>query len=251
MTRKKEWLLHICNAAVLVAIGIVLILCFLPAFTSVRDDGPWVLTGFSLHEIGMAFHEYHRTHNCFPQAALLDKDGRPLLSWRVSLLPYLEQAELHSQFHLDEPWDSPHNQQLLTRIPHVYKPASDKSPAEPFGTYFQAFVGPGAAFEGKLQMTIKSFRDGTSQTMLLAEAEKAVPWTKPEDLQFNPDLALPKLGQHSRRGRYYCLTADGAMHALPNDTNPEIIRALITRDGGEPLKSDKEGNWHLLPRAPK
>ena len=92
-------------------------------------------------------HNYHDTYRRFPPAAVCGPDGKPLLSWRVLLLPFFEQDELYKQFHMDEPWDSPHNIQLLPRMPSTYEPYK----GEPSGTgmtYFRVFVGSGAAFEG-------------------------------------------------------------------------------------------------------
>jgi len=211
-----------------------------------RDDcGIWVQTAYDLKCIGLAFHNYHNDHGRFPLAAILDKDGQPLLSWRVAILPYLEEAELYSQFHLDEPWDSSHNLQLLPRIPSYYSPPQGSPEREPYGTYFQVFAGIGAAFDDRLPMTFKSFTDGTSQTILVIEAGEAVPWTKPQDLQFFPDQPLPKLAGHSKKGFTYSLYADGSVRRLPNTIDQEILRALITRNGGEKLAEDKNGNWYI------
>src|SRR5260370_25308336 len=113
MAPLRNWCRHTSNAAVLAAIGLVLVLLILPATIPIRDDGPWLFTGFSLKNIGLAFHDYHQDHGSFPSSAIFDKDCRPLLSWRVALLPYLEENELYSQFRLDEPWDSPNNRPLL------------------------------------------------------------------------------------------------------------------------------------------
>jgi len=195
----------------------------------------------NLKMIGLAFHNYVDYNKCFPLAATQNQDGEPLLSWRVALLPFLEENELYSQFHLDEPWDSPNNKPLLARIPKVYAPPGGKPAQESFGTYYQVFVGPGAAFEDKARINFGSFTDGTSNTILAIEAAEPVPWTKPEDLAFSPDQPLPRLGQ-SKDGAY-CLCVDGSVRVLPKETNEKIIRALITRNGGEKLGTDNHGNW--------
>jgi len=187
--------------------------------------------------IGLAFHNYADYNKCFPSAAIQGKDGQPLLSWRVALLPFLEESELYSQFRLDEPWDSPNNKPLLARIPKVYAPPNGKPSQEPFGTYYQVFVGPGAAFEGNLRVNFLSFTDGTSNTILAIEAGEPIPWTKPEDLQFAPDQPLPKFGGHSKYGPH-CLYVDGSVRQLPSETDEKVIRALITRNGGENLGID-------------
>src|SRR6516165_3014449 len=127
-------------------------------------------------------HTYNDQYGSLPSAAICDKDGKPLLSWRVSLLPFLEDQGLYQQFRLDEPWDSPHNLQLLPRMPRVYAPFNGKRTPEPYTTYYQVFVGKGAAFETRKGLRLsQDFPDGTSKTFLIVEAGEPVPWTKPED----------------------------------------------------------------------
>jgi hypothetical protein len=204
------------------------------------------LTAFHLKDIGLAMHNYHDTYGSFPPPAVYSKEGQPLLSWRVLLLPFLDEKKLYSQFHLDEPWDSPHNMPLLAKMPRVYAPATGKPAQEPFATYYQVFVGPGAAFEDQSAFTFASFTDGTSQTILVIEADEPIPWTKPEDLPFAPGQSLPELGLTTLYGRggvkkfgTHATFADGSVHFIPRDTDEKIIRALITRNGGESIDPDK------------
>src|SRR5439155_1388856 len=120
----------------------------------------------------------------FPAAAVYDKDGKAILSWRVLILPYIEQDRLYRKFRLNEPWDSPHNKKLLEMMPKTYAAPNAKGDP-PYTTHYQVFVGPGAGFEGKRGLRIGDFTDGTSNTILVAEAARAVPWTKPEDLPYD------------------------------------------------------------------
>src|SRR3954453_12973827 len=111
-------------------------------------------------------HSYESHHGSLPPPAVHDKDGRPLLSWRVLILPYVEQDELYKRFRLDEPWDSPHNRALLPEMPRTYTAYNGSKPPTPHSTYYQAFVGKGTAFEGPRGMRLKEdFPDGTSQTL--------------------------------------------------------------------------------------
>jgi RNA polymerase sigma factor (sigma-70 family) len=159
--------------------------------------------------------------------------GKALLSWRVALLPYLEQQELYRQFKLDEPWDSPHNKKLLAKMPKVFA-APGVTTREPYTTFYQVFVGPHAAFEKHRAMRIANITDGTSNTLLIVEAGSAVPWTKPEDLHFDEDEPLPELGG-AYPGIFNAAFADGSVHVFRKNANPDLLRALITRDGGEPV----------------
>jgi RNA polymerase sigma factor (sigma-70 family) len=163
--------------------------------------------------------------------------GKPLLSWRVALLPYLEQGALYRQFKLDEPWDSPHNKKLLAKIPAIYAPVRGPSRVEG-GTYYQAFVGQGAGFEPHQMLRLTSFLDGTSNTILVVEAARPVPWTKPEDLPFVPDQALPALGGQFH-GHFFALFADADVKLISRNADEEMLRRAITRADGLPIDFTK------------
>src|SRR5262249_28595600 len=147
--------------------------------------------------------------------AIYSKEGKPLLSWRVAILPYIEQEPLYKEFHLDEPWDSDHNKKLLAKMPKVYmRPGA--APGET-KTHYRVFHGPGAAFEGKESAVYPGhFSDGTSQTILTVEAEEAVPWTKPDELPFDvkdEKKELPRLGLPGNELIMVGL-ADGSVRAM-------------------------------------
>jgi hypothetical protein len=192
---------------------------------------------YNLKFFGLAMHNFLNAHGTFPPAVIRGKDGKRLLSWRVSLLPYLEQAELYNRFHLDEPWDSPHNKALLKEMPDVYAPVVKKDRPE-HSTYYQVFVGPGALFEEAGGTRLADITDSTSFTLMVAEAAEAVPWTKPEDIPFDPEKPMPKLGGQFADG-FHVNFADGAALFLSNKVDPATLRALITRNGGEPVSADK------------
>jgi hypothetical protein len=191
----------------------------------------------NLKQIGIAMHQYHDTFGTLPTAAIYGKDGKPLLSWRVAILPYIEQNQLYQQFKLDEPWDSEHNKKLLDKMPPIYAPLGVKT-KEPNTTFYQAFVGPGAAFEGQRKLRLLDFLDGTSNTIMIAEAAEPVPWTKPADLAFDEKKPVPKLGGMSPDG-FNVLFGDGYVRFLKKKTDEKTLRALITRAGGEVI--DLEG----------
>src|SRR5207302_9126297 len=133
----------------------------------------------NLKQIGVAMHRRMDVHKVLPGPAIYrDKLAPPLLSWRVALLPYLEQQDLYKQFRLDEPWDSEHNKKLLGKMPDVYRSPGAKAPTT---THYQVFVGQGTIFEGPGGIGFAQILDGTSNTLMVVEAAAAVPWTKPED----------------------------------------------------------------------
>ena len=162
-------------------------------------------------------------------------DGRPLLSWRVHILPYLDQAALFQQFHLDEPWDSPHNRALIDKMPAVYRHPFSK--AEPGRTNYLLPVGNGAAFSPDKPTMFQDISDGVSNTIMVVEADDqhAAIWTKPDDWAFDP--ADPTKGL----GRFYpsdplAAFFDGSVQPLDWPQTPDDLRrlrALITCADGE------------------
>src|SRR5260370_37344826 len=99
----------------------------------------------NLKQIGLAMHNYEGVYRTIPPSAICDKNGKPLLSWRVAILPYIEQDNLYRQFNLDEPWDSENNKKLIPLMPRTY--ASPLAPTEEGKTYYKVFGGGGANFD--------------------------------------------------------------------------------------------------------
>jgi prepilin-type processing-associated H-X9-DG protein len=210
---------------------LMVLLVVIPLVQRVRQAEARAKSANNLKLMGLAMHKYHDTFQFFPPAAIFDrKDGKPLLSWRVLILPFIEQDQLFNQFHLDEPWDSDHNKPLLSRMPKIYAyPGDDPTSGL---TPYQVFVGPMTIFEGKEGHGIIEITDGSSNTILVAEAETPVPWTKPEDLPFDPNKPLPRLGGR-HRSTFNALFADGSVHVISTGMSDGTLRALITRNGGE------------------
>ena len=189
----------------------------------------------NLRQIGMACHNYADSTNGDLPNAIYSKDGKPLLSWRVAILTYLEQQALYNQFKLDEPWDSEHNKKLVEKMPKTYAPPGRVAAGY---TYYRSFTGPGTVMPtpGKFggpqpRVRIFSIPDGTSNTLLVAEAADPVIWTKPDDLVYDPQKPLPKLGVSGVAT--HAVFCDGKAHALPPDVPEKALRAIITRNGKE------------------
>ena len=184
----------------------------------------------NLKQIGLAMHNYHAVYNGFPAAAICDKKtGKPLLSWRVSILPYIEQEALYKQFKMDEPWDSEHNLKLAKNMPNVYfhpianKPGDNK-------THYRVFYGNGALFELNKPTELPSIADGASNTILTVEAEDPVLWTNPNDLAFDPAKPLPKL--LNTDGQTTICWADGSVYTFNLPGDPKTLNLLIQKADG-------------------
>jgi hypothetical protein len=188
-----------------------------------------------LKKIAMALNAYHDDRGHYPPAALAGKDGQPLLSWRVALLPYLGEERLYKEFKLDEPWDGPHNKKLLERMPQAYAASYPYGPGAPWRTPLQVFIGTGSVFEPGKTVRKADLRDGPGRTILVAEAEgeQMVPWTKPAELTFAAGQSLAPLYGRFDSG-FHALFADGTVRKLTKTrVSEQNLRALITRAGGE------------------
>jgi len=189
----------------------------------------------NLKQIGLAFHNYNSANDKFPAAAILGPDGKPPHSWRVAILPYIEQNDLYQQYKFDEPWDSPSNRKLLDKMPVIYRHPLSKSTTS--ASYF-VFTGKETLFPGNEGSKLADITDGTSNTILAVEANQDIPWTKPEDLPFDPNenQRFPKLGGFIP-GPINVLMADGSVRRLKETISPIVLKALITRAGGEVIDS--------------
>ena len=209
----------------------------LPAVQAAREAARRAQCTYNLKLIALALHNYHDVSGGLPAAAILGKDGKPLLSWRVAILPYVEQQDLYNQFHLDEPWDSPHNKALIAKMPSVYSCPSRNRPESGTTTY-KVFVGGGAAFDPAKGVGFAAFSDGLSNTLAVVESKTAVVWTKPDDIPFDPKAPPSLLDAGSPHpGGFNALMSDGSVRFLKT-INPKVFRDLITRSGGEIIPAD-------------
>jgi hypothetical protein len=248
---------------VLGAVGAVLIgpalmiAMLIPAVQKVRGAAERIQSANNLKQQSLAMMNYADTNGRLPPAVVYGRNGEPLYSWRVLLLPYLEEDNLYRRFHLDEPWDSPNNKPLLALMPKVFQEPGENSPQQGM-THYQVFDGPGAAFDSSarplvpfkasgvfpqgLQMSAKQigfggFADGTQNTFLIVETPDPVPWTSPQDLRFGPNVPLPKLARPSRNG-FNAAYADASVRLVPSSISEQTLKALITPNGGEILGKD-------------
>jgi hypothetical protein len=193
----------------------------------------------NLKQILIAMHTFNDTYGALP-AGYADRTGKPGLSWRVALLPYLEASDIFRQFKLDEPWDSEHNRSLIRQMPAVYAP-SRKTNTNGY-TFYRGFTGPntwlppqqqpGRPGQALLGVTFGQIPDGLSNTLLVAEAYDPVIWTKPDELAFAPDR-VPQLGG-VYAGGFYVGLADARVKFIKKGSidSQMLARAIHTSDGG-------------------
>jgi hypothetical protein len=209
-----------------------------------------------LRQIGLAFHSYHDIHGRFPPAVLTGPDGETPYSWRVELLPLLvdrgigvprlprdaSDEELRTIWHqaiedlgyrMNEPWESEHNRKFLAeKMPDVYRhPLAE---GDSTSAAFFALVGGVTVFPNGEGSRMIQIRDGTSFTIMLVEAKREIPWTKPEDIPYDPEEDLPEFGLFD--GGFLALFADGSVRFISENIDEQTLRSLFTRAGAEPVQ---------------
>ncbi len=216
---------------------LILIGLLLPAVQQVREAARRTTTSNNIRQVALALQNHAQTHRNLPPPV-----GGEGLSWRVHLLPYLEQNELYKQFHLDEPWDSPHNFALVNQMPDIFK--SPNFQLESGLTIYQIPTTPATAnpelphaalVQGQPGPRLGDFRDGLSKTILVLEVDPqaAVVWTDPNgDWMYDPSDPFRSLGK-TRRGFIVAGFADCRVESIKNTVSPRDMNALITRDGSD------------------
>lgn len=205
----------------------------------------------NLKQIALALHIYHDTYGCFPPAYVTDESGKRMHSWRVLILPFLDQEHLYKKYRFDEPWNGPENSKLHAEKLDVYH-----CPTGPdYNNLYLAVVGPNTAWPGATSRSLKDILDGTSRTILLVEHKDAqIHWMEPRDLDFdtmsfqvNDPSGKGLSSPHRHAGKYpwsedypyaWVGMADGSVRRLRETTDPEALRAMLTVNGGETLPEE-------------
>ncbi len=221
----------------------ILVALLLPAVQAAREAARKIQSRNNLKQIGLAMHNYAQVHKTFPPAYSVDKDGKPLLSWRVLILPYLEGEgdRLYKQFHLDEPWDSEHNKALIGQMPMVYL-SPNSALAGQGKTNYLTPRNERSIFPGTEAIGFAKIRDGTSNTIITLEVpdSSAVVWTKPDDFQYDEDNPLKGLAGMRPHG-FLAGFADGSVQTISSMIDLTVLKALFTRDGKETIDTDAIG----------
>ena len=212
----------------------MLVALLLPAVQQAREAARRSASKNNMVQLMIALHNYHDTYDHFPTRANYDNNGKPLLSWRVRILPFIDQLPLYRRFKLNEPWDSPHNKQLIRLMPITY--ANPNLPAGSVTNYL-AVIGADSVLSAT-GVKMRQITDGTSNTAMLVEVDvnRAVPWTKPVDHEIK--AKDPKAGLGSLRpGGFLMAMADGSVRFVRISVDPKYIRAVVTKSGREVVES--------------
>ena len=219
------------DAAVGVASIGTLTALLLPAVAAAREAARKMSSSNNLKHIGLALRVYHNTYGHFPSGVY--KDGKPLLSWRVQILPFIDQDPLYNAFHMDEAWNSPHNLPLSKQIVPVY--VDPRNTIDPNLTTYLAPIGPRTVLGSGKPVKYREITDGESQEIFVLEvgSDKAVPWAKPDDWHFDEDAPIKSLG--NARETIQIAFSDGSVHSLVVAKLEGILKLLVQRNDGQPL----------------
>jgi prepilin-type processing-associated H-X9-DG protein len=235
----------VCVVAVLGCGGILAAL-LLPAIQAAREAARRAQCTNNLKQIAIAFHNYHDTYKTFPPAYIPDKDGNPMHSWRVLILPFMEQQALYQRYNFDEPWDSPGNLAVTnTVIPTYCCPSCPPSTgsAGSTETNYMVITGPGTVFDGAKAARFSDITDGTANTILVVEVVgTGVNWAEPVDLDASnmqfPNVAPGSTGPDSYHpGGLNAALCDGSVQFLSDTMARQVFDSLVTKAGNEMIPS--------------
>lgn len=206
----------------------------LPAVEAAREAARRQVGANNLKQIALAMHNYHDVNGQFPDQGVKALGGKPGISWRVHLLPFMGEQALYEQFHLDEPWDSEHNKILIDKMPACFRAEGSKHTNK---TNYLAPLGEGGAWASGEKRTFANITDGTSNTIMAVEAsdDRAVIWTKPDDYEIDPkDLFAGLVGL--RQGGFQVAFFDGSVRFISQNVDEGVLKAMFTMAGAEPIK---------------
>lgn len=186
----------------------------------------------NLKQLQVALWAYRADHGCFPPAYIADAQGKPMHSWRVLLLPYLELKPLYDAYRFDEPWNGPNNSKLACSIPEFRCSNSDP---RSFMTNYVVIVGDRTAFPGSRSIAQEDIPDGCNSILIAEIANSDIPWMEPRDLQFDAmsfqvnDKTKPSISSLHSKGANI-LSLNGGTATLSKNAPPDRVKSLITID---------------------
>ncbi len=253
VTQKDEDVALTAEISDAAAVQMILTGLILPATQQAREAARRTQSKNNLKHIGLALHNYYDVHKHFPPAVLIGPDGKTPHSWRVAILPYfgsrapgaVGHKALYKEYRLNEPWDSKNNLKVArTLVPVFHNPNDNRVPkrgsdiptaAAYKGTYtsYFAVVGKNTAFGNKEGLKFRDVTDGTSNTLMIVEAKRDIPWTKPEDIQYDGKTLLKFGGFHP--SGYNVLMCDGAVRFFSENIDKKVLKYLLLINDGNAI----------------
>lgn len=233
-----------------VALAAMMFALFLPMQRSSPEPSFRSQCRNNLRQIALALRSYEETYGSLPPAYIAAEDGTPMHSWRVLILPFLDQKDLYDRYRFDEPWNGPNNSKLAQHIPSVYRCPSfeygrwgvpNDSAESKTLTPYVVLAGDKTPFPGPQATKTEDIRDGLSHTLLVVELDSTsgVPWMAPQDTDTDGfcrilNLENPRTKQHP--GGLHVAFADAVVRFLKNSLDPNFVQKIATANGGEPFQ---------------
>jgi len=221
----------------------------LPARETAREASRRAKCASNLKQISLAMIAYADEHGTYPPAYIVDESGNPMHSWRVLILPQMDRNDIYARYNFDEPWDGPNNRKLHSIIVSCYRCPSDGS-ATPTDTCYIAAVGPNAMFPGGDSIGFDEVTDGLSSTIMIVETSgSGIHWMEPRDLdvaKMDPAATTMTKGGPGISSDHPAVVNVLFANATPRmlakeDLTPEMLQALLSRNGGEDVSDIVEG----------
>jgi type II secretory pathway pseudopilin PulG len=231
-----------------VILGIMMLICgilavlLIPAVSAARTAAKSVQTMNNLKQIGLAMHNYQSAYKSLPSAYSINHAKQPMFSWRVAILPYIEQGQLYQRINFNKPWDADENKFLLDQMPTVFRSAlANESLPKGHTTVFtlrdpSSMFKPGSDYAAGVHYSnFSSVSDGLSNTLMVIDLPNhpGVPWTKPDDV--TPSEAYVLLSQLKGHGGANLCLGDGSVKRQPPEITEEDFNALVSAAGNEQL----------------
>ncbi len=226
-----------------------LVALLLPAVQAAREAARRMQCSNNLKQIALAMHNYNDVYRSLPAGFIADENGKPMHSWRVAILPFIEASNLYDQYNFNEPWDSPNNMRVAQQMPATFRCPSgpDSGPGANLTHYVAVLSStpadnkpPDSIFGENRWTQFSDIRDGTSNTLMVVEVRDPVPWTKPDDdlhfdqMSFQLNSGPNSIGSYHPAGANASM-ADGSVRFLSNGLNGETLRLLIQPADGRPV----------------
>lgn len=189
-----------------------------------------------LKVLALAALNYSDAFKSFPVATHGESPEHPAVSWRVAILPFLEEPKLFANYDRSAAWDAPVNREVVQTILGEYVSPRNPDLDAPITNYF-AVVGKGFIYDPARATAYRDIRDGASNTVLMVEyVPSEVKWAEPRDLTFEEFTAYVAGPRDSKHGGVFVAFADGSVRTLPEDMPLDMLYALFTIDGGEKVE---------------
>lgn len=225
-------------AAGICVIGLIALL--FPAVQSSRESARLSTCKNNLQQLGLALSNYHEAYGTFPPAYIPDEAGRPMHSWRVLILPFLDQSRMYDAYDFDKPWNHADNLAVAQKTPQVFRCPSAPPGGQINATHYVYVTGPDTCFDGAEGIRLQDITDGQSQTILVVEThQSSISWNEPHDLEVSrwKRIGVPSTvsSTSDHAAGFHVVFADGSVRFIQQPIDPGIFKAMTTPRGGEDL----------------